>query len=94
MGVLYIPNYAVQPIEYPCSIDFVRHIGTLYISSAWGFDVARFDRMGNFQEPQNVERATVQGFTLFFMSYLDYYWKTWGNGALNPINGLGIIKNG
>lgn len=31
MGVLYIcQNYAVQPMEYPYSIDFVRHIGTLY----------------------------------------------------------------
>ena len=38
-----------------------RHI---YIS-AWGFSVARFDKQGNSQEPQNVKRATVQGFTLF-----------------------------
>ena len=40
------------------------YIGALYIS-AWGFGVARFDLQGNFQEPQNVERATMQGFTLF-----------------------------
>ena len=36
----------------------------LYIS-AWGLCVVRFDRQGNSQEPQNVKRATVQGFTLF-----------------------------
>ena len=35
----------------------------LYIS-AWGFCVARFDRMGNSQEPLIVKRVTVQGFTL------------------------------
>ena len=29
------------------------------------FGVARFDRMGNSQEPLIVKRATVQGFTLF-----------------------------
>ena len=42
----------------------LRYIGALYIS-AWGFGVARFDRMGNFQEPLIVKRATMQGFTLF-----------------------------
>ena len=35
----------------------------LYIS-AWGLCVARFDRMGNSQEPLIVKRATVLGFTL------------------------------
>ena len=48
----------------------VLHVATigmevvLYIS-AWGFCVARFDRMGNSQEPLIVKRATVLGFTLF-----------------------------
>ena len=32
--------------------------------------VARSDLQGNFQEPQNVERATVQGFTLSFCLYI------------------------
>ena len=36
----------------------------LYIS-AWGFGVARFDRQGNSQEPQDVKRATVQGLHAF-----------------------------
>ena len=36
----------------------------IYIS-AWGFVVARFDLQGHSYEPQNVKRATVQGFTLF-----------------------------
>ena len=33
--------------------------------TANGVGVARFDRMGNFQEPLIVKRATMQGFTLF-----------------------------
>ena len=37
----------------------------IYIS-AWGFGVARFDRMGNSQEPQGVKRATVQSFTSLY----------------------------
>ena len=36
----------------------------IYIS-AWGFVVARFDLQGHSYEPLTVERATVQGFTLF-----------------------------
>ena len=40
-------------------------IGVVLYISAWGFGVARFDRQGNSYEPQGVERATVQGFTLF-----------------------------
>jgi hypothetical protein len=31
-------------------------LGMLYIS-AWGFGVARFDKVGNSYEPHNVERA-------------------------------------
>ena len=49
------------------SVPHMATIGmevVLYIS-AWGFCVARFDRMGNSQEPLIVKRATVQGFTLF-----------------------------
>lgn len=41
----------------------------VYIHISVGFCVARFDRMGNFQEPQNVKRATVLGFTLFLCLY-------------------------
>lgn len=66
-------NYAVQPVECPYAICWVAvYAGVLYIS-AWGFGVARFDRMGNFQEPQNVERATMQGFTLFLCLYVKWY---------------------
>ena len=42
----------------------VRRKRAAYIS-AWGFGVARFDLQGLSYEPQNVKRATVQGFTLF-----------------------------
>ena len=35
--------------------------------SAWGFGVARFDLQGHSQEPLTVKRATVQGFTLFYV---------------------------
>ena len=47
----------------------VLHMATIGIEvvlyiSAWGFCVARFDRMGKSQEPLIVKRAIVQGFTL------------------------------
>ena len=66
VGMLYIymPHFAVQPLVYPYTIDACRYCGGFIYISAWGFGVARFDRMGNFQEPQGVKRATVQGFTL------------------------------
>ena len=38
--------------------------------------VARSDLQGNFQEPQNVERATVQGFTLSFCLYFTLFENT------------------
>ena len=62
--VIYIPQYCTA---IGVSVLHVATIGmevVLYIS-AWGFCVARFDRMGNSQEPLIVKRATVLGFTLF-----------------------------
>lgn len=47
----------------PCIMVYCR--GMTY-NPAWGFCVARFDRQG-MRRPQNVERATVQGFTLFYV---------------------------
>ena len=35
--------------------------------------VARFDKQGDSQVPQNVERATVQGFTLSFCLHCTYF---------------------
>ena len=61
------PTYAVRPWVYLYA-RWIAGVGLLYIS-AWGFGVARFDLQGNFQEPQNVERATMQGFTLFLCLY-------------------------
>jgi hypothetical protein len=63
--VIYMPHCAVQPLVYPYAIGLCWHCDGMMNISAWGFGVARFDRMGNFQEPQGVKRATVQGFTLF-----------------------------
>lgn len=54
---------SVHQWNYRCS-------GLLYIS-AWGFDVARFDRMGNSYEPQDVERAIVEGFTSFVYVFIE-----------------------
>ena len=65
VGVLY--TYPKYRIAIGVSVHHVATIGievVLYIS-AWGFCVARFDRMGNSQEPLIVKRATVLGFTLF-----------------------------
>ena len=43
-----------------------RHSEALYIHTAWGFGVARFDRQGNnFLGASEVKRATVSGFTSF-----------------------------
>ena len=63
--VIYMPHSVVQPLVYSYTIGLCWHCDGMMNISAWGFGVARFDRMGNFQEPQGVKRATVQGFTLF-----------------------------
>lgn len=93
-GCLYIyQNCAVQPIEYPYSIDFVRHIGTLYTIGV-GLRRCSFRQDGQFPGASERGASDCAGLHAFFMSYSGYYWKTWVGGALNPINGLGIIKNG
>ena len=64
VGVLY--TYLKCRIAISVSILMVTNgIEVVLYISAWGFCVARFDRMGNSQEPLIVKRATVQGFTLF-----------------------------
>jgi hypothetical protein len=64
VGVLY--TYLKCRIAISVSILMVTSgIEVVLYISAWGFCVARFDRMGNSQEPLIVKRATVQGFTLF-----------------------------
>ena len=64
VGVLY--TYLKYRIAISVSILMVTNgIEVVLYISAWGFCVARFDRMGNSQEPLIVKRATVQGFTLF-----------------------------
>ena len=64
VGVLY--TYPKYRIAIGVSILMATNgIEVVLYISAWGFCVARFDRMGNSQEPLIVKRATVQGFTLF-----------------------------
>ena len=46
-----------------------------YTSSAWGFDVVRFDLQGYSYEPLTVKRATVQGFTLSLCAYYGLLFK-------------------
>ena len=53
---IYIPVLSLIAIGVSVHQWNYRYSGLLYIS-AWGFDVARFDLQGNFQEPQDVERA-------------------------------------
>ena len=67
--VIYIPQNTCIAIGVPVRQRQTLALeGLLYIH-AWGFCVARFDRQGNSYEPQGVERATVQGFTLFLCLY-------------------------
>ena len=66
--VIYMPHCAVQPLVYLYAIGLCWHCGGMMNISAWGFGVARFDDNG-IPEPQDVERATVQGFTSFFVYY-------------------------
>ena len=68
VGMLYtFPSSALTAngvsvhLRFDMSVSWVNYIHI----SAWGFGVARFDLQGHSQEPQNVKRATVQGFTLF-----------------------------
>ena len=67
VGMLYtFPSSALTAngvsvhLRFDMSVSWVNYIHI----SAWGFGVARFDLQGHSQEPQNVKRATVQGFTL------------------------------
>lgn len=61
----------------------VRRKRAAYIS-AWGFGVARFDFQGLSYEPQNVKRATVQGFTLFLCPPFIFtlYQKPWKTNTI------------
>ena len=71
MVVIYTALIVSRPLVYPYANGNFGHSRVVSIHTAWGFDVARFDKQGNSYEPQNVERATVQGFTSFFVS--SYY---------------------
>ena len=72
VGTLYTYlNYAVQPPMEVFTPFAAFGIDRCIYISAWGFGVARFDRMGNFQEPLIVKRATVQGFTPFLCLYVN-----------------------
>ena len=52
-------------------------VGLLVYTYSVGLSlVARFDKQGNSYEPQNVERATVQGFTLFVCLHCTYLLNT------------------
>ena len=61
-----------QPLVYPYTNGNFGHIGVVSISRIWrgASLVARFDKQGHSYEPQNVKRATVQGFTLSFCLYI------------------------
>ena len=68
-GVLYTyPNCAVQPLVYPYAKKSRVRVGCIVTYRRGAFGVARFDLQGHSQEPHNVKRATVLGFTSFFVS--------------------------
>ncbi len=65
LGCIYVqPSLCQGHWCTPYTNGNFGHSKVVSIPTAWGFDVARFDKQGNSYEPQNVERATVQGFTL------------------------------
>ena len=84
MGVLY--TYLKYRIAISVSILMVTNgIEVVLYISAWGFCVARFDRMGNSQEPLIVKRATVQGFTLFLcLEVQSFLINLWVAEVLSP----------
>ena len=70
-GVLYTYlNCAIQPLVYSYAKSQWGIVGGLYTYRRGAFGVARFDRQGNSQEPHNVKRATMLGFTLFLYPIL------------------------
>ena len=48
-----------------CRIVWIYGAEVVYTYPAWGFALLVFDCDGHVERPQNVKRATVQGFTSF-----------------------------
>ena len=65
--VICMPHFAVQPLVYPYAIDVCRYCGGFIYISAWGSALLVSTDRAISYEPQGVKRATVQGFTSFFM---------------------------
>lgn len=66
--IIYIIVHHFPFCEGLCVIlydDVCVRVGILYNVSAWGLRVARSDKMGNSQEPQDVGRARDTGLTFF-----------------------------
>lgn len=51
---------------YICVLPLLAGCMLLYIHSAWGFRVARFDLQGDYQSLYFVERAKVRASRLFY----------------------------
>ena len=69
---LYI--FLLVSCSHWCILTSVEFMGCRYGVYTYrrGACVARFDLQGNSQGPQNVKRATVQGFTLFLCPYCKF----------------------
>ena len=66
-----------RPLVYPYANGNFGHSRVLYISTRGAFHLfACFDKQGHSYEPQNVERATVQGFTLSLCLYITLFENT------------------
>ena len=68
--VIYTALIVSKPLVYSYANGNFGHSRVVSVHTAWGFDVARFDKQGNSYEPQGVERATVQGFTSLFCVFI------------------------
>ena len=66
-----------RPLVYPYTNGNFGHSRVVGIYYSVGLSlVVRSDKQGNSYEPQNVERATVQGFTLSFCLYFTLFENT------------------
>ena len=83
--VIYIPelyhagSHWCTPMRvYAKVVDFWYSLGFIYMHSTWGFlKLLVSTTMGNSQEPQDVKRATMQGFTSFFCVSEKKFFLTW-----------------
>ena len=87
-GCVYTYSYwRLVAIGVPLHQWCLLGVDMAYIHHRRGACVARFDLQGNSQGPQNVKRATVQGFTLFYVLIVNLITNIVGRRSPRSHNG-------